>query len=78
MSPIIRSDTVRIDERADADSPEVQARIAVATDGVDHEVDPTRRDPAVVERAVEQPSDVETATAAFVPAPPPADPPADD
>lgn len=41
--PVIPSDTVRIDERPDADTPEVQARIALATDGVDHAVDPTRR-----------------------------------
>lgn len=41
--PVIPSDTVRIDERADADTPEVAARIAIATDGVDHLVDPTTR-----------------------------------
>lgn len=41
--PVIPSDTVRIDERPDADSVEVQERIATATDGVDHATDPTRR-----------------------------------
>lgn len=58
--PVIPSDTVRIDERPDADSAEVQARIEVATDGVDHANDPTRR---AGERADEVEPVVETATA---------------
>lgn len=51
--PTIPSDTVRIDERPDADTPEVQARIAIATDGVDHAADATRRAEDASEPVVE-------------------------
>lgn len=64
--PVIPSSTVRIDERADADTPEVAERIAIATDGVDHLVDPSTRGavPAASPKRRRRSADAEPDTAA--------------